>query len=189
MENPNPNQEGKPTPEDGGEEVPVTRAEFEALKKGVAKGFSEKGQEGEGKEGEQEEGAEKVTPEAKPTPSETAYNPIVKKIYMKDTPEIAEVWDEVEKEAKELGQDPIEYYEGKKGWQLEAQARAKAKQEKEQTKNDIDSPSGTITKDTKINFDKITPEQIKNLDADARNNYREHLRRTEGGVSIRRLKN
>lgn len=176
----NPNEEAEAKSQEEGN-VYVTQDDFKNLQKGVENLASKLNQSGENVE--QEENAE----EASTTPAPTI-SPIVKKLYLEKTPEIEEVWDEVEAEAKSLGQDTIEYYESKTGWKLEAKARANAKEKKEQTKNDIDSPSGTITSDTKINFDKITPEQIRNLDSGARDNYREHLRRAEGGVSIRRIK-
>ncbi len=184
MTDPNQNQEEKSTPDDGGEEVTVTREEFNALKKGVDKFFSEEGQ-NKGKE--EESTVETQEEESTPSGYSSGYSSVVKKLYFDKTPEIEEVWDEVLAEAKAIGQDPIEYYESKKGWQLEAQSRAEDKRVKEQTKNNIESPSGTITGDS-INFDKIKPEQIGKLDVEGRQKYREHLRSSQGGTKIIRSK-
>jgi hypothetical protein len=181
MDNPNQNLEEESTPEDGGEDnISVTREEFDALKKGVDKFFSEQGQR-RNEEDDDDDDDDDIE-------STSSVSPIVKKLYFKETPEIKEVWDEVEEEALELGQDPIEYYESKKGWQLEAKARVQAREEKENIKNKIDSPDNTITKDTKVDFANITPEQIRMLDAGARDKYRDYLRKTEGGTIIKRMK-
>ena len=166
-------QEAKPT--EGGEFA--TKEDLKNLSKGIEK-LAEK----LNKSTSVAEEDDTTSDEDKP--SNPTVSPVVKKLYTEQKPEIEEVWDEVEEEAKALGQDPIEYFESKKGWQLEAKARLEAKKEKERAKNNIDSPSSKITQDTKVDFSKIKPEQISKLDKDQREAYREYLRDKEGGVTI-----
>lgn len=172
----NPSKEGD-TPKPEGEGVQYATAEdLKNLQKGIENLASKFNELGGKKEGEQES--------PKPAEQKPQYSPVVKRIYVKDNPEIEEVWDEMSAEAQSLGIDPIEYYESKKGWQLEAKARLREKQKKDEVKSKIDEPSGVITEKTSIDFSKITPEQIRQLDPKMREQYRDYLRRTEGGVKI-----
>ena len=165
-------------PSDGGEFV--TKKDFENLQKGVEKLAGKINKSGEGEEGDG--GSELPEPKAKVG----GINPIVRKIYLKDNKEFLEVEDEVVEEASKLGVDPIEYYEGKKGWQLEAKARADSKKAKEESKNNIESPSGAITKDSSIDFAKVKPEQINKMDKETYSKYQNYLRQTQGEVPISR---
>ena len=179
--NVNPSQEDDESKlDEGADDAPVTREEFKNMQKGIENLASKMNSDGDGTEKEGEEKEKKESPK----PKVDNYNPVVKRLYTKSTPEIEEVWDEVVEEANALGQDPIEYYEGKKGWQLEAKARLRTKNEKEKTKDKLEEPSGKITKDSKINFDKITPEQISNLDSGAREEYRKYLRKADSGITL-----
>lgn len=172
----NPSEEGQ-APKPGEEGVQyATAEEVKNLQKGIENLASKVNEFGGKKEGEQDS--------PKPTEQKPQYSPVVKRIYTKDVPEIEEVWDEMSEEAQALGVDPIEYYESKKGWQLEAKARLQAKQKKDEVKSKIDEPSGVITEKANIDFAKITPEQIRQLNPKAREQYRDYLRRTEGGVKI-----
>lgn len=95
-------------------------------------------------------------------------NPVLKRLFFKETPEAETVWDEVEKEAKELGIDPFEHYESKKGWQLEAKARLEAKKEEEVAKSKVHSPSNHI-EDKEFSFSEIdldNPEHVKWIKSD-----------------------
>ena len=164
------------TPNDGGEFV--TKEEFKNVQKGIEKIAEQLNKSGESKEGE--------VNAPKPEPKVEGINPIVRKIYLKDNKEFLEVEEEVVAEATLLGIDPIEYYEGKKGWQLEAKARADSKKAKEESKNNIESPSGAITKDSSIDFAKVKPEQINKMDKETYSKYQNYLRQTQGEVPISR---
>ena len=142
--------------EDDGDsdEAPVSREEFNNLIKGVKKLASTQGR--LKKEVVTEASAKVIAPA-------TATNSILKKLYAKESPEILTVWDEIVAEAPK-GVDPIEYYEGKKGWQLEAKARHDAKTEEETNKSKIDKPSSGIVSSKKIDLSKVNSEDVGKLD-------------------------
>ena len=102
--------------------APVTREEFEHLKKGVQKMATDVGRE---KKPEQDK------PKDEPTVVETVTNPVIKNLYFKANPEAQEIWDEVTNEATKLGKDPFELYEGSAYFKGEAKARSEAKAEEE----------------------------------------------------------
>ncbi len=102
---------------------------------------------------------------------------VVKNLYLERNPEFSAVEDEVNEEARSLGVDPIDYYESKMGWKLEAKARANANEEKEKAKNAIESPSGNVSGNDVVDFSKIKPEEIKGLSKEQMTKYREHLKR------------
>jgi hypothetical protein len=101
-------------------------------------------------------------------------NAVIKRLYFKEVPEAETVWDDVEKEAKELNVDPFDYFESKKGWQLEAKARFEAKKEEEVAKSKVKNPSNTIG-DGEIDFAKIKPEQISKLSTKDYARYKDYL--------------
>jgi hypothetical protein len=103
-------------------------------------------------------------------------NTVIKRLYFKEVPEAETVWDDVEKEAKELGVDPFNYYESKKGWQLEAKARFEAQKEEKAAKSKIKNPSNIIG-DREIDFAKITPNQISKLSDKEYAKYKEFLKK------------
>jgi hypothetical protein len=104
-------------------------------------------------------------------------NSVIKRLFFKETPEAETVWDDVEKEAKELGVDPFDHYESKKGWQLEAKARFEEQKEQAEAKGKIKSPSNNIG-DGEIDFAKITPDQISKLSKKDYDKYKEYLKKS-----------
>lgn len=174
-ENLNPGGEAEAKQNEGGQET-VSVEDFKNLQKGIEKMATElnslKNKPSQGKEAEDE---------AKPVQMSN----VVKNLYLERNPEFSEVEKEVNEEAKALGVDPIDYYESKMGWKLEAKARAKANEEKEAAKNAIEAGSGNVTNKT-IDFSNIKPEEIKGLDKEQMNKYREHLRRGSENPVIRR---
>lgn len=115
-----------------------TREEYNNLLKGTKKLASELGRLKKERGTVQGTGAEKQTPAKEE--STVKFSPVLKRLYEKENPEIQEVWEELVKEVPQ-GQDPIEYYESKKGWQLEAKARYDARTEDEVNKEKIKKPS------------------------------------------------
>lgn len=103
-------------------------------------------------------------------------NSVIKRLFFKEIPEAETVWDDVEKEAKDLGVDPFEHYEGKKGWQLEAKARFEAKKEEEAAKSKVKNPSNNIG-DGEIDFANVKPEQISKMSAKDYAKYQEYMRK------------
>ena len=168
-ENLTPEQEAEANLEQEGQET-VSVEDFKNMQKGIEKmaetinSLKPSG----GKEAE-------ITPvveEANPKMSN-----VVKNLYLERNPEFSEVEDEVNEEARSLGVDPIDYYESKMGWKLEAKARANANEEKEKAKNAIESPSGNVSGNEVVDFSKIKPEEIKGLSKEQMTKYREHLKR------------
>lgn len=127
------------------EDVPVSREEFNRLQKGIKKMASQLGQT-----------KKEPIKEEQPKQEDINYNPILKRLYLKESPEMETVWDEVVKETPQ-GQDPIAYYESKKGWQLEAKARHNAIKEDEVNRSKIDKPSNS-TATTRKDFSHIKSE-------------------------------
>lgn len=115
-----------------------TREEYNNLLKGTKKLASELGRLKKERETKPEVKTETQTPVN--TEGEVKVNSVLKRLYEKENPEIKEVWDELVKDTPK-GQDPIEYYESKKGWQLEAKARYDARTEDEANKEKIRKPS------------------------------------------------
>lgn len=128
--------------DDSSEDAPVSRKEYENLKKGAQKLATELGR-------LKKEGVKPTESEVKPEPSS-----VIKNLYFKANPEAVEIWDEVEKEAKNLGKDPFDLYEGSSYFKGEAKARAEVKAEEEENKAKIARPS-SLTGKTGISFDKI----------------------------------
>lgn len=163
-----PEQEAAAKLEQEGASKVVSYEDFVNLQKGVEKLAAKLN--GSSKEGGSKEGDGE--PEPKP---KTSYSSVVKTLYTDKHPEINLVWDEMLSEATALGQDPIDYYESKKGWQLEAKARAEAEREKESAKDALNI-EGKPSVDARIDFSKITPEQISKLSEKQREQYRVFLR-------------
>ena len=133
------------------EEAPVSREEFERLRKGVAKYFSEQGTKKE---------ETKVEPQEQTGPQ--PINPVLKSLYFKSNPEAELVWQTVEQEAKKLRKDPFELYEGSSYFKGEAKAKAEQKKVEEENKSKISNPSsGTAPKPLDINA--VKPEDVAKL--------------------------
>ena len=149
QEDPTHEEEVTTTPADGGESEgssefdelfkeidtkeagDVSREEFDALKKGVAKYFSEKGR--------KEKVTEAVVPAKKEVPTHTSDD--VTELFLESKPEAALVKDDLQKIADAE-------YDGSiiKAWKGETwlHEKASALNEAEATKSKIHSPSGTI---------------------------------------------
>lgn len=140
--------------EDDSKDIETLKKEVADLKKGVAKFFSEKGRE--------KKEVKVETKPAKEVATESSFSPILKKLYMKDNPEIETVWDDIVKETPK-GKDPIEYYESMKGWQLEAKARMDAKNEEETNKSKIDKPADGVVSNNKVDISKVKAEEVVKL--------------------------
>lgn len=139
-------------------EKPVTREEYENLKKGAQKLATELGRL-KSKDVEKEPREEELKKEIPET------NSVMKNLYFKANPEAKEVWDEVEREAKKLSKDPFELYEYSSYFKGEASSRAAAKAEEEANKAKISKPSSDVDFSKKISsikeedVNKLTPEQ------------------------------
>jgi len=149
-------EEEKEEKEDEKEEEEVdTRIEslekkIDALQKGISKAFSEQGR--KRKEAEKQETG----------------NTVIKSLFFKANPAAELVWDEVEKEAANLGKDPFELYSNSSYFQGEARAKAEAKQREEQDKSKVERPS-EIVGEGELSFESIdlkNPEHIKWLKSD-----------------------
>lgn len=127
-------------------ETPVSRKEYEDLKKGAQKLATELGRLKK----------DKVEPE-KPTG-----NSIMKNLYFKANPEAELEWDNVKKTAKELGKDPFELYEGSTFLKGEAKAKYEAKIEEEKNKSKIEKPSSQ-TGSSQEDITTVKPEDISKL--------------------------
>jgi hypothetical protein len=129
-------------------EAPVSRKEYEDLKKGAQKLATELGR------------LKKDKVEPKETP--VTGNSVMKNLYFKANPEAQEIWDMVEEDAKALGKDPFELYETRQGYKLEAKARAEVKAEEEKNKTKIAKPS-TQTGSSQEDISKVKPEDVEKL--------------------------
>ena len=134
-------------------ETPVSRKEYEDLKKGAQKLATELGRLKKG----QVETKPKETKEVK-----TEGNSVIKNLYFKANPEAQEVWDMVEEDAKALGKDPFELYENRQGYKLEAKARAEAKIEEEKNKSKIARPSSQAGS-SQVDISKVSSEDVSKL--------------------------
>lgn len=130
------------------EEAP-TREEFNRLKKGVAKFFTEQGMKKSG--GEEKD---KATEEPKGTSSKTSVSPVLKSLYFKSNPEAEMVWSQVEKEAENLKKDPFELYESSTYFKGEAKAMFERKSADEDAKSRVGMPS-SLVKGGKMSYDRI----------------------------------
>lgn len=146
---------------DKGDDVPVSREEFNALKKGVAKAFSEQGRKATPKD------EDEPKPKAKEKPNDekgkTTVSPVLKSLYFKSNPEAETVWNTVEAEAEALGKDPFELYESSVFFKGEAKALFEKKVADENAKSNIAMPS-TLVKGGKFSFDKVdldNPDHVK----------------------------
>lgn len=106
-------------------------------------------------------GKEKAEPKKETKEVESSIPSYVKRLYFKENPAIETVWDELVKEAGD--KDPIEYYESKKGWQLEAKARFDEKRQEEESKSKIDRPSNYAGGSKKFDPMKVKPEEVATL--------------------------
>lgn len=90
-----------------------------------------------------DKGREKKEQKEKPTEAkvETGVNPVLKSLYFKANPEAQDIWDEVEKDAKELGKDSFVLYEGSAYYKGEAKSRAEAKAKEEESRKKVNKPS------------------------------------------------
>lgn len=136
-----------------------TREEYNNLLKGTKKLASELGRLKKERENKPEVKTETQTPVN--TEGEVKVNSVLKRLYEKENPEITEVWDELVKDTPK-GQDPIEYYESRKGWQLEAKARYDARTEDEANKEKIRKPSSG-TAPSKTDVSKVKAEDVASL--------------------------
>jgi hypothetical protein len=135
------------TPED---KVKRLEDKIARIEKGVKKLATDKGREQKEKPTEVKENTE---------------NPVIKNLYFKANPEAQDIWDEVTNEAKKLGRDPFELYEGSTYFKGEAKARADAKAEEEKNKAKVNKPSSDVEFSKNIasvkeeDLDKLTPKQ------------------------------
>lgn len=162
------------------EEVPVSRKEFSALKKGVDKFFSEKGREKE---------APKPAEAPKETPTPQSSTDDVTELFLQSKPEAELVKDDLKTVADAK-------YNGSiiKAWKGEEwlHAKAEALSEQEKAKNKISSPSNQI--EGEVDFaaiDKLPDEEqgqaIKKMSDKDYKRYQEHLRRrstTPGQITL-----
>ena len=72
----------------------------------------------------------------------TTSKSVLETLYVKANPDYAVVKEEVEKEAKESGKDPIELYENSTYFKNEAKARIAEKKETNENKKKITAPTG-----------------------------------------------
>jgi hypothetical protein len=146
--------------DDRDEDEPVTREEIERWRKGTQKLASELGRLRAEKSAVKTEGA-------KVQESTSGINPVVKNLYFNANPEAREIWEDVEKEAKNLGKDPFDLYENSSYFKGEAKARFAEKSEREENKGKLTKPSGGAYGSTsRIPFESIdleNPEHAKYL--------------------------
>lgn len=119
--------------DDGDEDAPVSREEYNRLLKGTKKLASELGRIKTTKVEKKEE--------VKATQVASDVNPVLKSLYFKQNPEAQEIWEEVEREAKNLGKDPFALYESSSYFKGEAKARFSEKSEQAENKSKIQAPS------------------------------------------------
>lgn len=136
-----------------GDDAPVTREEYNRLVKGVQKLASQKGR--EKKEVKEDTGKKADT-------ASDDVNPVLKNLYLKANPEAETVWDDVVKEAKNLGKDPFELYESSNYFKGEAKARLAQKEEEEANKAKIDRPS-TGANLSKKDITSLSQEEVNKL--------------------------
>jgi hypothetical protein len=126
-------------------EAPVSRKEYEDLKKGAQKLATELGR------------LKKTEPKEAVTG-----NSVMKNLYFKANPEAELEWGNVEKTAKELGKDPFELYENSAYLKGEAKAKYEAKLEEEKNKSKIAKPS-TQTGSSQEDITSTKPEDVGKL--------------------------
>ena len=145
-------EEEDEAPEDEAPEDKVKRLEdkIARIEKGVKKLATDRGR--EQKEKPTEEKVEKT---------ESNVNPVLKSLYFKANPEAQDIWDEVEKDAKELGKDPFVLYEGSAYYKGEAKTRAEAKAKEEESRKKVNKPSSDS--DFSKNIAEIKPEDVEKL--------------------------
>lgn len=134
------------------EDVGTLKEKIARLEKGIQKLATQKGQ-------EKKEVKEKVVEKK----TESSISPVLKNLYIKSNPEAALVWDEVEKEAKNLGKDPFELYESSSYFKGEAKSLYDAQTESEANKAKIDKPSGYTGGSKKFDPSKVKAEDVVNL--------------------------
>jgi hypothetical protein len=131
------------------DDEPVTREELNRWRKGTQKLASELGRLKAEKSAQRHEGA-------KAQESTGGISPVVKNLYFSANPEAREIWEEVEKEAKNLNKDPFDLYENSSYFKGEAKARFAEKSEKEVSKAKLTKPSGGAYGSTsRIPFEQI----------------------------------
>jgi hypothetical protein len=153
------------------EDVPVTREEFNALKKGVSKFFSEKGR---------EEKATKTVEAPKETPTQSSDD--VTELFLESKPEAGLVLEDLQKvaDAKYNG-SIIKAWKGEE-WLHE---KAQALSETNKAKSKIQSPSNQI--EGEIDFKTIKAEQISKLSDKDYSRYQEYMRKqsnTPGRITL-----
>lgn len=147
----------KESEDDSEEEAPVSREEHNRIIKGLKKLATRVGRLNEAKK--HEEPKEKTTVETTVT---TSVNPVLKGLYFKANPEAQEVWEEVEREAKNLGKDPFELYESSNYFKGEAKSRAAARAEDEANRSKIQKPSSG-SKSSSFDPTKVKEEDVMSL--------------------------
>jgi hypothetical protein len=136
--------------DDDSQEAPVSREEFNALKKGVSKFFSDKGRQVKAKG----EGDDKAP---------TTTNAVMRSLYFKSNPEAETVWKQVEQEAGKLNRDPFELYEGSAYFKGEAKTLFEQKNVEKENASKVGVPS-SLVKGGKLSYEKIDlekPDHIK----------------------------
>lgn len=134
--------------DDSQADAPVTRDELKRLEKGIKKIASMVGR------------TKAETPKEKTEVKEGGS--VLKNLYFKANPEAQIIWDEVVREAKALGRDPYELYEGSSYLKGEAKARTEAKAEEERNKAKVEKPS-TQTDSSPEDISKIKAEDVQKL--------------------------
>lgn len=134
------------------DEVPVTREEFENLKKGIQKMATDKGR-------EEAETVENV--QEQPT-QESSFNSN-EIIYLNQRPEAKEVWGDVKQRAEQVGVDPIQFYESDNIIQDYAKRKFDEAQKESESKNKITGPSSFKGNGKKVDFSKVTDDNFKDL--------------------------
>lgn len=142
------------------EDEPVSREEFNALKKGVAKYFSEKGR-------KQAEESKKATTETKSTPEAKA-NEVddLTEMFLEQNPKVELVKEKLDKVAKALyGGSLIKAWRNEPWLREMADSIEQEKSEEEANKAKVGAPSKTIGSN-KVDFKKMSPKEAMSLSDD-----------------------
>jgi hypothetical protein len=167
--------------DDGDEDAPVSREEYNRLLKGTKKLATELGRIKTTKVEKKEE-----------APIAGDVNPVLKSLYFKQNPEAQEVWEEVVREAKSLGKDPFALYEGSSYFKGEAKARFSEKSEQVENKNKLQAPSSNASFGSNMEAiyrmdDESQAAAIRSMSSKDYTKWKDHLRSKSSGSSLLQL--
>lgn len=97
-----------------------------------------------------------------PTQEKPEIHPVMRNLYFRENPEAQIIWETVEAEAKNLGKDPFELYEGSSYLRGEAKAKFEMRKAEEEAKLKVDKPTAG-SGDSSIDVSAVKAEDVSKL--------------------------